>query len=723
MSVAEGPSILGVDIGGTFTDFLLVEEGRLTVYKRPSTPDDPARGVLEGLAEMRSAPGEVVHGSTVATNAIIERKGARTALITTRGFRDVLVIGRQTRPGLYDLSPQRPPPLVPDDLRLEANERLDHQGHVLQPLDPAEVELLLDDVAALGVESLAVCFLFSFINPDHERLIAKRARRRGLLVSVSHEVLPEHREYERTSTTVANAYVAPVMARYLSGLEQGLRRRGVRRLRVMASNGGSISPAAAGRLAVRTVLSGPAGGVAGAFAIARTAGFDRIITLDMGGTSTDVSLCPGRLLERDEARVGDLPIRGPALDVLSMGAGGGSLARLDEGGALRVGPESAGADPGPACYGKGDLPTVTDAHVVLGRIAPEQFLGGRMPLRPQRSLDALHSLAAPFRGDLARAADAVLRVANAGMERALRVVSVERGFDPRQFTLVAFGGAGPLHACELAAALRLPRVLVPPYPGVLSALGMATAPVVKDLSAAAMLTLAGQSDVGATFRPALSGAEGSPATSDSRASTPEDATATLRSLFRDLRRRGVAELRDEGFLLPSSSFPDAAEAKEERSLEMRYLGQSYELSVPVDALSPSRFLPRFHALHHERYGHSDPSRPVEIVTARLKLVLPPSVGAPLAAPPAPETLSPNRAPSAAGALIARRPVWFAQTGARPGDGRPHDTPIYDRSRLAPGHAFRGPAIVVQMDATTAVPPGWHATVDPFANLILERRNV
>ena len=301
----------------------------------------------------------------------------------------MLVIGRQTRPKLYDLSPHREPPLVPDDLRFEATERLDFRGEVLTPLDPAEIERLLDQVQAAGVESLAVCFLFSFVNPDHERIVAEAARRRGIPVSASYEVLPEHREYERTSTTVANAYVSPVMSRYLSRLEDGLREHGVARLRVMSSNGGSISPQAAGRLAVRTAVSGPAGGVAGAFELARRAGYDHIITFDMGGTSTDVGLCPGRILERDETYVGELPIRGPTVDVLSVGAGGGSIARIDHGGALRVGPESAGAHPGPACYGTGAEPTVTDAQVALGRITAEHFLGGRMALQPDLSLKAL----------------------------------------------------------------------------------------------------------------------------------------------------------------------------------------------------------------------------------------------------------------------------------------------------------------------------------------------
>lgn len=671
--------ILGIDTGGTFTDFyLLAEDGVATVYKCPSTPDDPARAVLEGLAAMLrdlgGGPGaseaEVVHGSTVATNAIIERRGARTALITTKGFGDLLVIGRQTRPRLYDLAPRREPPLVPDGLRLEATERLDCRGEVMRALDPAEVEELLDRAQEAGAESLAVCLLFSFLNPAHERLVARAARRRGLPASASHEVLPEHREYERASTTVANACVAPVMARYLSRLEDGLRQAGVHRLRVMASNGGSIGPQEAARLAVRTVLSGPAGGAAGAFALARQVGFDNVITFDMGGTSTDAGLCPGRLLEREEALVGGLPIRGPAVDVVSVGAGGGSIARIDAGGALRVGPESAGADPGPACYGKGLEPTVTDAHVLLGHIQPEHFLGGRMSLLPRASAQALERLAGPFGGDPHRAAAAVLRVANANMERALRIVSVERGYDPRLFTLVAFGGAGPLHACELAQSLGVPRVLVPPHPGVLSALGMATAPIVKELRAPALLR----------FEPAGDGTE----------------EPRLSQLRQHLVARGRAELEADGF--PVAGILD------ETILEMRYLGQSYEIPISASDLAPASFLPAFHIAHRDRYGHASPDRPVEVVSLRLRLRVP---GPGLPAPSAPPAPTPSRP-----APTARRNVWF--------DGRPVPTPVFVRGSLAPGAVVDGPAIVAQMDSTTVMPPGWRGETDRWGNLVLTR---
>jgi N-methylhydantoinase A len=712
--------VIGVDTGGTFTDFYLIgDDGAVSVYKRPSTPDDPARAILDGLAELESSsivqpPSstlDLVHGSTVATNAIIERKGARTALITTRGFRDVLAIGRQTRPKLYDLSPQREPPLVPDDLRLEANERLDHRGEVVQAIDPAEIETLLDYVQQSGVESLAVCFLFSFLDPEHEHLVAEAARKRGIPTSASYEVLPEHREYERTSTTVANAYVAPVMERYISRLDKGARKHDVKRLRVMSSNGGSVSPVAAGRLAIRTALSGPAGGVAGAFALAQRAGFERIITLDMGGTSTDVALCPGRVLERDETLVGGLPVRGPTVDVISVGAGGGSIARLDEGGALRVGPESAGADPGPACYGHGEQPTVTDAHVVLGRIAAEQFLGGRMSIDPSLSLAAIERIAAAFDGDAHRAAAAVLRVANANMERAMRVVSVERGYDPRDFTLVAFGGAGPLHACDLAAALRIPRVLIPPHAGVLSALGMATAPIVKDLPAAVMLTIGGEGGVGASHPPSSVPV---PAKKSRRSGqTPsrfvdDSPLRVLAETREELEQRGRKELESEGFSL--------AGLATQTFLEMRYAGQSYELSVPTEPLAPAAFLPTFHGAHHERYGHSDQTRPVEVVTLRLKLVLPaqqpviPS-GKPTAKRARARNLAPRSRRSRRPSALTTREVCFDREVA--------SAPVYDRVQLDPGARIAGPTIVVQMDSTTAIPPGWGAEVDIAGNLVIQ----
>jgi N-methylhydantoinase A len=621
---------------------------------------------------MAVAPEEVVHGSTVATNAIIERKGARTALVTTEGFRDVLLIGRQARPRLYDLSPRREEPLVPEDLILEVGERVGSDGKIIRELDEAEVRSVIDCLASLGVESLAISLLFSFLNPAHERAIAAAARKRRIPVSASFEVLPEHREYERTSTTVANAYVSPVMSRYLGSLGRSLRRSGTGRLRVMSSSGGSITPRAAGRLAVRTALSGPAGGVAGAFSVAAAAGYTHIMTLDMGGTSTDVSLCPGTILQRDETTVGAFPVRGPTVDVISVGAGGGSIARVDAGNAFRVGPESAGADPGPACYGSGTEPTVTDAHLALGRIRPDHFLGGRMDIYPERSAEALTSLADAYGGDIDDAAAAVLEVANANMEKALRVVSVERGHDPRDFTLVPFGGAGGLHACDLAEALRIPRILVPRHPGVLSAFGMATAPVVNEQATAVHRTyLAGN--------------------------TGED--RFLRARFAKMESKARASLERDGIPLKRATAM--------RTLEMRYRGQSYELPVTVESVDPAHFLPLFHAAHEARYGHSDPGRPVEVVTARLRLSVPSGAS--------------SGAASGRQRRYRPRPIADAKVGfGLPGQVRRVATAFYERSDLRPGAQFEGPSVVVQMDATTVVAPGWSARVDAFANLILER---
>ena len=693
---------VAVDIGGTFTDVVYLDEasGGIGVAKASTTPARFEDGVMDALGQAKlDRVSFLAHGTTVIINALTERTGARTALITTRGFRDVLVIGRQTRPKLYDLSPRREPPLVPDELRLEANERLDSRGEPLQAIEPAEIETLLDYVQQNNVESLAVCFLFSFLRPDHERVVAAASRRRRIPTSVSHEVLPEHREFERTSTTVANAYVAPVMERYLSRLEKAARGHGVHRLRVMSSNGGSISATAAGNLAIRTALSGPAGGVAGAFALAQNAGFDRIITLDMGGTSTDVALCPGRILERDETLVGELPVRGPTVDVVSVGAGGGSIARLDAGGALRVGPESAGAKPGPACHGEGTEPTVTDAHVVLGRIAPEGFLGGRMAIHPQLSFEAMARIAKPFGGDAQGAAEAVLRVANVNMERALRIVSLERGYDARDFTLVAFGGAGPLHACDLAAALRIPRVLIPQHPGVLSALGMATAPIVKDLSASVMLMIEVERGVVGASHPR---SEKMSCQSYSVSQREEDPTkmddSPLRVLARkrdELEQRGRKELEYEGFGLEGLAV--------QIFLDIRYAGQSYEIAIPAESLAPADFLPAFHAAHHARFGHSDPSRAVEVINLRAKLLLPG-----IATRSRKEESGKRKAKPAAAS--DQREVWF--------EGKPEVTSVYDRSGLLPGLRFRGPAVVAQMDSTTVVPPGWQSEVDAMGNLIL-----
>ena len=665
--------LLGVDVGGTFTDFVYVEDGRTRIAKRPSTPADPGQAIVDGLRELGWRPSEVVHGSTVATNTLLTRSGAATALITTRGFRDTLEIGRQARPDLYALHPTRPEPLVGEALRFEVGERIAADGEVVEPLDEAGLAEVLDEIEASGVRSVAICFLFSFINPTHERWAAALARERGLSVSASHEVLPQHREYERMSTTVANAYLAPVMSSYLNRLEESLSEQaadgGAIGLRIMQSNGGSLSAAGAGEQAVRTVLSGPAGGVAGAFGAALAAGHERAITFDMGGTSADVSLCPGRLLERTDLTIDGMPIRTPAVDLHTVGAGGGSIAWFDAGGALRVGPQSAGANPGPAAYGRGETPTVTDAHAVLGRLRPEQRLGGTIVLDPARAERALRSVAEPFGGDPRRAAAAVIDVINANMARALRVISVERGHDPARFTLVAFGGAGPLHACDLADALGIPAALIPPAPGVLSASGMLSADITRDAEQGVHLTIS----VGAEER--------------------GDDLAALREVYAGLRERALAAISADGF---------GEEARIEYAADLRYRGQSHELTVGLEEFGSEQAIrAAFEAAHEERFGFRDAQRDVELVTARVKARAEPRAAG--------EQQTPSAEPAgSAGAESEHEVIW----------DQPRATRFLERAAVI--EQVAGPAVITQVDATTLVPPGWAARPLESGALLLER---
>ncbi len=671
---------IGIDTGGTFTDFTWLDgDGRLRVHKQPTTPDDPSRAVVAGLAAIDGASPDapIIHGSTVATNALLERRGARTALITTAGFRDVLAIGRQNRPDIYALVPRKPPTLVARPWRHEAIERVSAAGDVLIPLDEAALAPVLERLAADGVESVAVCLLFSFLHPAHERRIAALIRERlgGVFVSLSVDVLPEYREYERTATTVLTAYVAPRLGRYLGRLAE---RGAPRRLAVMQSNGGVNRAATAGAQAARTALSGPAGGVVGARFVAGAAGFDDIITFDMGGTSSDVALCPGRAPVTTEGEIAGLPLRLPMIDIHTVGAGGGSLAWVDAGGALNVGPQSAGADPGPACYhddfGRwraaldrhfpAGRATVSDANLLLGRLDAARFLGGEMALHEEPARRALASLAAELGGPAEAAAWAVVRVANANMERAVRRISVERGHDPRRFTLVAFGGGGPLHACELAEALDIPRVLVPPAPGVLSALGMLAAEPARDYSRTVMLS-------------------------------PDEATAA--GVFAPLAERARAEMAAEGI--------DAAHLSLRRGLDMRYRGQSHELTVSVGpGMDAAAMTEAFHAAHAARYGYARPEAAVEVVTARLSAVA-----------PAAGLVLPRRAAGgedASAAVIGRRPVWF-------GGGFVMAT-LYAREFLRPGNLLAGPGVIYQYDTTVIIPPGWVGAVDEVENLVVSR---
>jgi N-methylhydantoinase A len=660
---------VGVDIGGTFTDLVASVEGRLRIHKLLSTTQDPAWAMLAGLAALSpqglSAIARVSHGSTMATNAILERKGARTALIATQGFRDVLTIGRQNRPVLYALQPEVPMPLIPRQWCYEVPERLDHTGAVLRPLDVSALDVVLDDIAEQDVESVAVCFLYSYLNPMHEQAVRARILKRDLLrdwqIALSCEVLPEFREYERASTVALDAYVRPVMSRYLEHLETAL--PGTSLLRIMKSDGGLISAQRARQQAVHTVLSGPAAGVIGAFHVARLAGFKNVITVDMGGTSTDVSLCPGEPLRRAESEIDGLPLRVRLLDIETIGAGGGSIAKLDTGGALRVGPESAGADPGPIVYGRGGQQvTVSDANAVVGRLDPGHFLGGTMPLYVEPARAALASLGEAMGLGGEQAALGVINVANVNIDRALRRVTIARGYDPRDFTLVAFGGAGPMHACEVAAGLEIPRILIPRHPGVLCALGLLVADVALDYSRAVL-------------QPVM-----------------VETAAGLQTQLDEMKAQARADLLREGVAEEAMVF--------QCSVDVRYQGQSYELTIPF----AEDILTGFHAAHARTYGHAMSERTVEVVNLRLQ-----ATGVTEQPAFASEPITEN---DGAGALLGHKMAFVDRGWCR--------VAFYDRTRLRPGAAFAGPALVFQLDSTVFIAPGWSARVDAYGNIVLER---
>jgi N-methylhydantoinase A len=652
--------LIGVDTGGTFTDFIYRGPEGWGVYKVLSTPANPAEAVLEGIRHVAGgADVQVVHGSTVATNAILERKGARTALLTNRRFEDVIEIGRQNRTRLYDLAYRKNPPLVRRELRFGVSGRVDVEGRVLEEIHPEELETVRAALDAAGVESVAVCFLFSFANPAHERAVRDALAASGLEISLSHEILSEFREFERTSTTVVNAYVVPKMRRYLHFIKNAL---GPAQFRIMQSNGGSISAETAMSESVRTILSGPAGGAVGAFEIGKTAGFGHLITFDMGGTSTDVALIDGDLPLTLESSIADHPVKVPMIDIHTVGAGGGSIAYLDAGGSLRVGPESAGADPGPICYGKGDRITVTDANLYLGRLIPERFLGGAMTLYTER-LDAHFREMAQAAGLSPRElAEGVLAVANTAMERAIRVISVERGFDPRTFTLFSFGGAGAMHAASLARLLNIPQVLIPKNPGILSAVGMVMADVIKDYSQTVMTGVESEGKLSARFGP--------------------------------LEERGRRELTEEGI--------PAENVLLERYLDMRYKGQSFEIIVPFGPENRARF----DELHQKAYGYANQDKDVEIVNLRLRARGIPEKPAFARREPVSETPPDD-------AWIGRREAVF--------DGELLPVAVVDRERLQPGNRLDGPAVAVEYSSTVVIPPDWRARVDEFDNLILARR--
>jgi N-methylhydantoinase A len=688
------PLRIAIDTGGTFTDCVWVENGILRTLKVFSTPDDPSRAIGEALAKIGAGRGvTLLHGTTVGTNALLQRKGARVALITTSGFEDVIEIGRQARPRLYDFFFDRVQPLVARELRFGIKERVDAEGRIVEKPSDDEFTRLRNTVLNAKPEAIAISFLFSFSNPVNEARAAAALADLQKPLSISHQILPEFREYERTSTVVVNAYLQPLMQNYMHNLasrveeltqdapQRGPQKpRGHRRSRifVMQSSGGITALESAASEPVRTVLSGPAGGLVGAAASAARSGFTKILSFDMGGTSTDVAAIQGAIAASNQSEVAGLPVGVPMLEIHTVGAGGGSLARFDAGGLLRVGPESAGADPGPVCYGRGAQPTVTDANLLLGRLRADRFLGGEFTLDVERArritlewLKLRHSQLS-----LDEFCRGVIRVVNANMERALRIVSIERGYDPRDFALVAFGGAGGLHACELAEALAIPTVIIPARPGALSALGILVSDVVKDFSRTLLWRL------------------------ETRvARTASSAYAALEKEFRTLE---VAAKR----AFTAEHWQPQSAIRYERSLDLRYHGQGYELNVPAKG-DPAA---NFHQEHQRRYGYHHPDREIELVTARLRATL-------RTAPILSSAATPARA-AAHEVANGRTRVMFEKWEL---------TPVYERSTLPqvrPGksHVLRGPAIVTEYSATTVIPAEKRFWVDAEENLIIDMRS-
>jgi N-methylhydantoinase A len=670
---------IAIDTGGTFTDCVWVEGGVLQTLKVFSTPDDPSRAIGEALRKIGTGAGvTLLHGTTVGTNSLLQRKGARVALITTAGFEDVIEIGRQARPRLYDFFFDRTEPLVARELRFGLRERVDSEGKMLEQPTDAELAHLKETVRAAKPDAIAISLLFSFANPANEAAVSSALAGLGKPLSVSHRILPEFREYERTSTVVVNAYLQPLMQNYLEKLvsrvseleasqapaQRSARRKNGPHIFVMQSSGGITALESAAREPVRTVLSGPAGGLVGASAMAGRSGFQKILSFDMGGTSTDVALVEGGARPSGQAEVAGFPVGVPMLDIHTVGAGGGSLARFDAGGALLVGPESAGADPGPICYGRGLQPTVTDANLLLGRMRPNRFLGGEFTLDLERTRRVTTEWLRDQRSTLPleQFATGVVRVVNANMERALRVVSIERGYDPREFALVAFGGAGGLHACELAEALGIPRVIIPARPGALSAFGILVSDVVKDYSRTVLWRLAEK--------------------------LPQ---RELESEFRKLEHEAQEQFRDERW---------RGALRYERSLDLRYRGQGYELNIPAG----TGISERFHAEHQRRYGYHHAGREIELVTLRLRARM---VAQKLKiGRPTPKTARRARPVSP----VERCSVIF-QSKARA-------TPVYERSQLRQGQFLRGPAVITEYSATTVIPPGKKFWVDKAENLVI-----
>jgi N-methylhydantoinase A len=656
--------IIGVDVGGTFTDLVASDGQSLWVVKVPSTPEAFERAVIEAVERVGGSVREIVHGSTVATNALLQRAGAKVALITTEGFSDLLLIGRQNRPRLYALKVERVTPIT--EICFGVPERIDAAGQVVKPLDEAAVARVIEAIAAKGIGDVAVCLLFSFVNAEHERRVGEMCRRAGLTVSLSSDLLAEFREYERGSTTAINASLRPVVESYLGRLVEGLHARGNSAgLRVMHGGSGTLAPAEAGAQAARLVLSGPAGGILGAEFVARAAGFTDVITYDMGGTSTDVATIVGGAPQWTTATsIDGLPIAMPMFDIHTVGAGGGSVAYVDDGGALRVGPRSAGATPGPACYGRGGTePTVTDTNVILGRILPDRFLGGAMEIRRDLAERAVGELAGRLGKSLTETALGIVTVAEANMAGAIRAVTSRRGHDPRQFTLVSFGGAGGLHACAIAQSLDIRQVLIPPYAGVLSALGMVVAPPVAEASKTVV-------QLGAELDDARLAAEYGQVSGRTMEVIPYERTAAV-----------------------------------EAWADVRFKGQSHELQVRIGRPSWEEIEAKFVAAYEAMYGHVPAGRAVEIVTVRVRRI---GRGAEVTLPRS--DLLGEVEEAGETRLVAAE---SGEVSAR----------VLTRAGLLRGGEIAGPLLLIDAEATMYVPPNWRAKAREDGAVILTADDV
>lgn len=654
---------IGVDTGGTFTDFIICRNGSIEIKKFLSTPADPSKAIMEGIRDLITSHWhlKIHHGTTVATNALLEKKGGRIVLITTKRFEDVIFIRRQTRKHLYRLRGEDRIPLLPRSRCLGIEERTDPDGQIQKSVSPDDIEKIISKILKVKAEAAAVCLINSYANPENEKRLHDALRQAGIPVSRSSEILPEYREYERTTLAAVNAYLMPVISRYLSRLEKKLPQA---HLRIMQSNEGHISPETARKEPIRTALSGPAAGVVAAHHLGGLSGFPQLVTFDMGGTSSDVSLVDKAIRWTNENTIGEFPIRLPIIDIHTVGAGGGSLAYVDKGGSLRVGPKSAGADPGPACYGNSDQPTVTDANLVLGRLDPDFFLGGRMTIHPEKSHAAISRLSRKIKKPPLETAAGIIAIANANMEKAIRVISIEKGIDVRRFALFSFGGAGGMHAVEMASHLHISKVLVPKNAGVLSALGLLLSDSIKDYSCSFLK----KSD--------------------------QIRHAEIEAHFSRLMEQGFADMEKEGYPKDRIEF--------QKFLDLRYFGQSFEISVPYTSWPDT--LDDFHKTHFRLYAYNHPQQPVEIVNLRVK-----TIGR---TKKIKLERHPRKGRKPDQALIKHQDLIFNQ--------RTFKAPVYVREKLQNGNLISGPGLITDIESTTFLPPGCKLEVDAYLNLIIQK---